>query len=339
MILITGAGGFLGTILVKHLLLRGAKQIACLLRPGSSGDKLKALAAKYPGATLEIRNTGLASAQDILPAFEGVTLVYHLAAAMSGSPADMYMGTVVASKNLLEALALRKQAGHVLPRVVLISSFGVYGVAALPRGTLVDEETPVERAPEKRDVYSQTKLRQEKLFRDYEQRLGFSLVIVRPGVIYGPGGGGMSSRVGLDVFGVFLNLGRNNHLPLTYVENCADAILAAGENGNDGQVYNVVDDDIPTCNEFLAEYRKHVRNVFAVPMPYPAAQLLARGVSWYSNYSKGQLPAIFTPYRTAASWGGNRFDNAKMKSLGWTPVVPTKEGVARTLAWMKNAKK
>lgn len=336
MILVTGANGFLGTALVKHLLARGAKQIAVLLRPGAGRKKLEALAAKHPGAHIDVRNTGLASPQDVAPALEGVTIVYHLAAAMTGSPADMYMGTVVASKNLLEALALHKASGRALPRVVLISSFGVYGVAELPRGAMVDEETPLEQHPEKRDVYSQTKLRQEKLFREYEQSLGFSLVIVRPGVIYGPGGGGMSSRIGLDVFGVFLNLGRNNRLPLTFVDNCADAILAIGETGKDGEVYNVVDDDLPTCNEFLAEYKKRVKNIFSLPMPYPAAQLLARGVSWYSRASKGQLPAIFTPYRTAASWGGNRFDNTKLKSLGWKPVVPTNEGVARTLEWLKN---
>ena len=142
------------------------------------------------------------------------------------------------------------------------------------------------------------------------------------------------------VFGVFLNMGLRNLLPLTYVENCADAILAAGENGKNGEVYNIVDDDLPTCTEYLREYKKYVRDVPALPVPYGAAQLLSRGVSWYSKMSKGQLPAILTPYRTAASWKGNRFDNAKMKSLGWKPLVPTKEGIARTMEWLKaNPKK
>lgn len=339
MILVTGANGFLGSVLVKHLLARGTTHLACLVRPGARKDKLEALAREHAGAIIEVRATGLDAAADILPALEGVTVVYHLAAAMTGSAADMQMGTVVSSKNLLEAIAQRSAQGHPPPRLVLVSSLGVYGVAELPRGTIVDEETPLEAHPERRDLYTQSKLRQEKLFREYEAKLGLALVIVRPGVIYGPGGSGMSSRVGLELPGLFLNLGGKNLLPLTQVENCADAVLAAGEAGKEGEVYNVVDDDLPTCSEYLALYRKQVRAVRALPLPYAATQLLSRAASWYSKVSRGQLPIVLTPYRTAASWGGNRFDNAKLKALGWKPRVATGDGIAQAMQDLKTRRK
>lgn len=335
MILVTGAAGFLGTALVRRILERGTKEVACLVRPGARPASLDQLAKSHPGARIDVRDAGLTSAADIAPALEGVTTIYHLASAMAGSPADMTMGTVVSSKNLLEAIGRRKAEGHAPPRVVLVSSFGVYGVAELPRGAMVDESTPLEQNPVQRDVYSQTKLRQEQLFREYEQNLGLPLVIVRPGVIYGPGGNAMSARVGMDVFGVFLALGGRNRLPLTHVDNCAEAILIAGEKGKAGEVYNCVDDDLPTCDEFLAAYRRIVRRMPVLPVPYPLAQLLSRAVSWYSRTSKGQLPAVFTPYRTAASWKGNRFDNSKLKSLGWTPSVPTRQGMEESLEWHK----
>ena len=56
-------------------------------------------------------------------------------------------------------------------------------------------------------------------------------------------------------------------------------------------------------------------------------------VERYHTFSRGQLPAIFTPYKTATSWKGNRFDNAKLKGLGWRPLVSTEEGIRRAFEW------
>lgn len=337
MILVTGAAGFLGSALVESLLERGATQIRCLLRPGTRQDKLLGLAKRFPKATMELVFTGLADPRKIKTALEGVETIYHLAAAMGGSPADMYMGTVVASKRLLDALSEHIRAGNKAPRVVLVSSMGVYGVATLPRRAMVDETTQLEASPELRDVYTQTKLRQEKLFQEYAGKLGLSVITLRPGVIYGPGGNAMSSRVGLNVFGIFLDMGGANILPLTYVKNCADAVAIAGEKGRAGEVYNVVDDDLPTCGAYLREYTRRVKRMITVPTPYVVSAALARVVTAYHRYSKGQLPAILTPYRTAASWKGNRFENAKIKGLGWSPRVSTAEGMDRTFTWLHDA--
>lgn len=327
-ILVTGAGGFLGKAIVERLLAHGETDVRCMLRDTSKAKGLEVIAARYPGAKLEFVAVNLRNASEISKALAGCTMVIHAAAALKGSPAEMFMDSVVASRNLLEAVA-----NELRPiRVVLVSSFGTMGVSELPRGAMVDERTPMEPHPELRDVYSHSKLRQEQLFWEYREKYGFELVILRPGVIYGPGGGHFSNRVGLSLFGRFLHLGGNNLLPLTYVDNCAEAIVVAALAGIDGEVYNVVDDDLVTSKQYLAAYKKQVKPVKSIPVPYFALMWGSKKVERYSTKSKGQLPAIFTPYKTRAMWGGNQFSNAKLKSLGWRPLISTREGMDRAFA-------
>jgi nucleoside-diphosphate-sugar epimerase len=328
-ILVTGAGGFLGKAIVERLLAHGQNDLRCMLRDASKARGLEAIAARYPRAQLEFVTVNLRNPIEIPRAVSDADIVIHAAAALKGSPAEMFLDSVVASRNLLEAIANELRS----IRVVLISSFGAMGVAELPRGAMVDEKTPLEQHPERRDVYSHTKLRQEQLFWEYHQKYDFDLVVLRPGVIYGPGGGHFSTRVGLNLFGRFLHLGGKNLLPLTYVDNCAEAIVVAAlHESSSGQVYNVVDDDLVTSGQYLSLYKKNVRRVKSVPVPYFALMWGSRMVERYSERSKGQLPAIFTPYKTRAMWAGNQFSNAKLKSLGWKPLLSTREGLERAFA-------
>lgn len=325
-ILVTGAAGFLGPRVVLRLCAHGHRQIRCLVRDRNKLPRLQNVADQYPEARLEFCFGNLKSASDLTRALDGVDLVFHLAAAMKGTPADMFLDSVVASRNLLDAISDRKPM-----RVVLVSTFGVYGVSGLGRGALVNEQTPLEAHPERRDPYSHSKLAQEQLFWDYQRKHGFELVVVRPGVIYGPGGGQFSVRVGLNLFGVFLHLGGANQLPLTYVDNCAEAIVVAGSHPDaTGQVYNVHDDGVVTSRQYLRAYKKNVRRIRSIRVPYPAMMLLSQAVEAYHRYSHGQMPAVFTPYKTAANWGGNRFDNSKLKSIGWKQLIGTEDALART---------
>lgn len=329
-VLVTGATGFLGGALVERLIAAGQSGIRCLVRPVSRTARLEELARRYPEARIELFPGTLASVPEAARALDGVQCVYHLAAAASGSPADIFLNSVVASRNLLEAMVDRPPV-----RVVLVSSFGVYGVSDLPPRALVSEETPLEPHPERRDAYSYAKWRQEKLFREYHERYRFPLVVLRPGVIYGAGGTAISARVGISAMGRFLNFGGGNVLPLTYVENCAEAIVVAGRDAPSGAVYNVVDDDLPTCRAYLREYCRQVRPLKSVRVPYPALQLLSRCVEGYSRRSGGQLPPFLTPYKSAAVWKGNRFTNERLKSLGWRQLVPTPEAMRRTFAALR----
>lgn len=337
-ILVTGSNGFLGAALVARLLARGHTGIRCLVRPGSDHSRLDALAARHPGG-IELCIGTLSQREDCRRAVEGVDLVHHVAAATGGAPADMFLNSVVATRNLLDAMVAATRAAERRMRLVYVSSFAAYGVADLPRGAVVDEQTPIETRPEQRDIYSHTKLRQEQLVWQYHRDEGIPTAVLRPGVIYGPGGGSpMSTRVGVSLFGLFLHLGRDNILPLTYVDNCAEAIALVGDRDQgdvDGEVYNVVDDDLLTAKQFLARYRREIKKLPYVTVPYAATRLLSLAVEKYHDYSQGQLPAIFTRYKSATMWKGNRFANGKLARLGWTQIVSTEEGLQRHFAHLR----
>jgi nucleoside-diphosphate-sugar epimerase len=331
--LVTGSGGFLGAALVERLLVHGERDLRLFVRPASRRGRIDELRRRYPDAKLEPFEGSLTSPADCDRAIAGVDVIYHLAGVFKGPAAEIVLHTVVGSQRLLDAIERR---GAPYPKVVLTSSFSVYGVATLPRGALVDESTPLEPHPERRDHYSLAKRRQEKLFWDAQKKIGFPLAVVRPGVIYGPGGGAISSRVGLDLFGVFLHLGRANLLPLNYVDNCADAIVLCGQKAEaNGQVYNLVDDDLPTCAAFLRAYKRAVKPLVSIRLPWLATLVMSALVEKYHDWSQGQLPAVFTPYKAAAMWGGNRFSNAKIKALGWRQSVPTAEAMTRTFDWLR----
>lgn len=332
-ILITGATGFLGTALVERLAAHGERHIRCLVRPSSDRSKLEALGAKYPQACIQTVEGSLADRGRVVDALNGAEAVYHLAAGMRGSAADIFLNSVVASRHLLDAVEAART-----PRVVLISSFSVYGVAGLPRRAVVNEDTPLEEQPEKRDFYAYGKLRQEQLFREYQSRCGFQLIVLRPGVIYGEGGTPLSTRVGIRLPGIFLHCGGRNPLPLSYVENCAEAVALAGRAQGLGQVevFNVHDDDLPNCAQYLHAYRRQVERLRSLRVPYFAAMGLSRMSQWYHIRSRGQLPAVLTPYKSAALWKGNCFDNRKIKAIGWKQLVPTAEGLKRSFEFFRN---
>ena len=335
-ILVTGAGGFLGAHVVDRLLAHGYTDIRCLLRDPAKADRLTKIAESYPDAQLEFCYGNLRSKADCARAMQDVSLIFHLAAGLKGAAAEMFADSAVASRNLLEALETREPSLVRATRFVLVSSFGVYGVATLRRGARVDEKTPLEAHPELRDVYSHSKLRQEQLFWEHRQKAGFELVVLRPGVIYGPGGGAFSARVGLQIGPLFFHLGGDNLLPLSFVVNCAEAIVVAGTHPDSaGQVYNVHDDQLLTASRYLREYKQRVQPVRSVRLPYFVTTALAWLLETYHRRSQGQLPAIITRYKAASAWGGNRFDNSKLHTLGWHPLVSTPDAMAANFEYLR----
>jgi nucleoside-diphosphate-sugar epimerase len=328
-ILVTGATGFLGSHVVASLLGRGFLNLRCFARLSSEVASLGALASQYPAARLDIVRGNLLSRDDCERATKNVAVIYHLAAGTTEkSFAEAFRHSVVATRNLLEATVRH----GCLRRFVSVSSFAVYTNRGKRRRGLLDESCPVEDRPALRgEAYCFAKVRQDELVAAYGHKHALPYVLVRPGAVYGPGNAAITGRVGTGAFGLFLHLGAANVVPFTYVDNCADAIVLAGvTEGLDGEVLNVVDDDLPTSRQFLRLYRQQVRSFRSIPVPRIASYVLCALWEEYSAWSGGQLPPVFNRRAWHAYWKGSRYTNAKAKRLlGWKPRVSTAEGLGR----------
>ena len=170
--LVTGATGFTGGHLARHLIASGV-EVAALVRPQSV-----ARASALREAGIEIRTGDLADATAVRRAAEGCSLVYHIAATYreAGQGAAAYAKVnVEGTRNVLDAA---RAAGAT--RVVHCSTGGVHGHIEHPPA---NEDAPL--APG--DVYQRTKLEAEQVAAEYAVRHGLEVVIARPIGIYGPG--------------------------------------------------------------------------------------------------------------------------------------------------------
>ena len=174
-VLITGANGFLGRHVVAEFLRRG-HAVRALVRPAARLDELD-----WP-EQVEVVRADLRVAQDLAAAFEGVDVLVHLAAAVTGGEDAQFAATVVGTERLLDAMA-RSQTR----RLVLASSFSVYDWSAI-RGTLT-EESPLESGADlyERDGYAIAKVWQERVVRRAAAAHGWQLTVLRPGFIWGRG--------------------------------------------------------------------------------------------------------------------------------------------------------
>lgn len=335
-ILITGSSGFIGTRVVQTLLEYGFSNLRCFVRPSSRLESLKRVIEHMAGEqSIQLMAGDLLSQEDCRNATQNVSIIYHLAAGFDKSFAGAFMNSALATRNLLAAF----QQFGTPKRFVNVSSFAVYSNLYLKRHAMLDETCPLEDAHQERcDAYGFGKLKQEQIVKEYGQKFQIPYVILRPGYVFGPGKRELSGRVGIDTFGFFIHLGGSNRLPLTYVDNCADAIVLAGlKPGVEGEVFNVVDDNALTSREFLRAYKKQT-GISSLSIPYALTKLLCKSWERYARATQYQLPPAFNRRRCAAEWKGNRYSNQKLKDrLGWKPRVSMKEAMAAFMAQFSNS--
>jgi nucleoside-diphosphate-sugar epimerase len=335
-ILITGSNGFIGSRVVAALLDYGFTDLQCLVRPSSDLMSLHRVINSHPKAKVEVIKGNLLSQEDCNALSGRAQLIYHLAAGRGDkSFANAYLNSVVTTKNLLVGASRH----GLLKRFVNVSSFSVYSNWKLKRGGLLNETCDIETSPDARgEAYCFAKVRQEEIAVEYCKKYNISHVILRPGDVYGPGNKGIHGRIGIGTFGIFLHLGGSNRIPLSYVDNCADAIVLAGlKKGIDGEIFNVVDDNLPTSREFLNMYKKNIADFRSIYVPYRIFYQFCYLWEKYSEWSEGQLPPVFNRKMCSNYWKGNRYGNEKLKNLlQWKPKIGFKEALEKYFEYQRS---
>jgi nucleoside-diphosphate-sugar epimerase len=238
---VTGGTGFIGGALVRGMLGEGA-QVRVLARPSARADALEAGGA-------EVIRGDLVDAAAIEQAITGTDVVFHTAGKVSGpgTRQEFFEANVNGTQCVLEACLRRG-----MQRIVYISSIAVYGT--VKQGQTINERTPVEEKPEGRDFYAQSKIAADKLVGSFAIENRLAAVILRPGIVYGPGRPLPVGLLGFRSGGRNFVFGSPNlRFPLNYVENLVDVMRLAAHLGDHAlQEYNVVDDEDLTLSQYHA---------------------------------------------------------------------------------------
>jgi dihydroflavonol-4-reductase len=319
-VLVTGATGFTGGYLARHLAARG-HQVRALVRDPQRAGAL----APYG---VELAKGDLRDPASLALAVRDVSIVYNVAALYreAGLPDDTYFEVNARAVAALIAAAAAAGVG----RVVHCSTVGVHGDVGR---TIAGEDAPF--APG--DVYQRSKVEGERLARDAEQRHKIDVVIARPTGIYGPG-----DRRLLKLFrGVarrrFVYLGDGGiSYHLTYVEDVVEGLRLCGEMPQAaGRSYIIGGPETPTLTEIVREIAA------AEGVPAPTLHLPV----WPVWFAGAVCEAICRPFGVAPPLYRRRVDfftksrafdiSRARRELGFAPAIDLKEGVRRSVAWYR----
>jgi len=320
-ILVTGGTGFLGKSLIGRLVAEGYP-VRVLARKLSDTESLKRQG-------VEIVYGDVAHTASLEEALRGIDLVVHAAAGTSGSQKDSETATLQGTRNVIE---IGKRCG--IKKLVYISSCSVYGVAEYKTNQLVNEDSSLERFPERRGTYSASKQEAERFVIDEMETGKFPVVILRPGTIYGPGGDIFTPMMGFSLFKkAFIVIGNGKfELPFVYVDNLTGAIVKSIQHDEaNNQIFNVVDSERINKKRYMKEliqqlYPKAYRFYF----PYALMYFLV----WCQEVLCRLLKRkpFLTRYRLISSQRNIKYDNSKIvKKLKWHPQVSFPEAVSAIL--------
>ncbi len=301
--LVTGSSGLLGQVLRDLLLERG---------DSLTGFDMVAQQVEHPRFGFVLGDMRDRAA--LRDAARGVDVIYHLAAGQRMKPQfssygerEIYDMNLAGVANVLE---VAEELGT--PKVVFISSSGIYGV---PQTVPCTEEHPT--AP--LGAYGESKLEAETLCRRAVER-GLNVTALRPMSLFGPEMSGVFVilfewvRTGRPVF--TLGSGRNR-VQMVSAHDVAAACVQAAERRTDPIFLNIGSDpaSVPTVREQVEAVIRHAGSRSRViPIPAAALRNAARAL-----HLVGQSPIVPEHYLLADSTFILDIDRAR-KALDWEPA-------------------
>ena len=310
-VLVTGAGGFIGSHLAERLVELGANVRAFVhYRGDGSWGWLDSSKRKDD---IHVLSGDVQDQSFVDHAVKNVDVVFHLAA-LIGIPysyiaPESYVKTnVQGTLNVLQA-ARRWETG----KVIHTSTSEAYGTA---RVVPISENHPLQA----QSPYSATKIAADKLAEAFHLSFNVPVVTVRPFNTFGPR---QSARAIIPTIiaqclsGQKLRLG-NLHptRDLNFVANTVEGFILAAEKPTAiGETIN-----LGTGREIqIGELAKKIGNLMGRPVHFEADKARLRP-------KKSEVERLLADNRKAR------------KILGWTPRVDLEEGLVKTIAWVNRHK-
>lgn len=319
MILVTGATGHIGNVLIRKLVEKGEKVRALVWR----GEDVTPI----QGLDVEAVEGDVLDPESLKPAFKGVDKVFHLAGIISIMPGKNTLVQRVNVEGTRNILAAAVRAG--VKRLVYTSS--IHAIHRAPHGTTIDETLPFD--PENHyGAYDRSKA-EASLEVQKAVAQGLDAVIVCPTGVIGPYDY-RRSEMGEVIRGAA------EAKPMFYIEGAydfvdvrdvAEGMLLAEAKGRIGESYLLSGHKI-TVRDLIESVRGVTGKAFAsIKIPFSLAQFVARFTPTYYRWTKAK-PRI-TPYSLEVLRSNANISHAKAtRELGYHPR-PVRETIADTVRW------